>query len=98
MTGRHFIMSAAHNVGVEPNANGIRTAKLISKLFKNGYVVDVDIHAQVFSGLDLRKINTVGRKKNFVGSESGLQSQLHFVNTDTIESRTKALNIFQHID
>src|SRR3954468_20636217 len=91
-------MPSTHDVWIEANTNGIRSAKLISELFKDRNIVDIQNHTEVLSFFNFSKVNTVRCKQNFIRCKTSLKTQSHFINAYTVKARTETLNIFQHVD
>src|SRR5689334_18831808 len=91
-------MAAAHDMGIETDADGIAPAEFISELFEDGDIIDIDVNAQVLAFFDLGKVNTVGRKKDTLRWKSCTQAQFHLKNAHAIQPGPEALHILQDVD
>jgi hypothetical protein len=85
-------------MGVDADANRVRTAIHIAEALEYGNVVYVDAHSEVHAGYYLIEVDTVRCEKDLLRGETRQQAQLHLVDADTVEQAAEALDIFKDVD
>src|SRR6187551_2076086 len=92
MACRYLEISSSHNMRIQPDQYRIAISEMITELFKNGDIIDVYIYTKFFSLYIFLEVSAIGCKENFIRCKSGPETQLHFMDTNTIKPRSYFLH------
>src|SRR4030042_7051596 len=84
MPCRYFCIPSGQDMRSDTDAHRNGISINMAKLFKNGYVVDIDPYPEACTFLDFLNGNAVGGENNIPWIKTGFKSQLYFLNGNCI--------------